>query len=391
MAQLRNVYSVEDVRTIAHKRLPRAVNDFIEGGAEDELTISRNRSGFEKIQIVPQILTDVSARNITTTILGTKVSSPIVLSPVGLASLAHPMGEVAAAQAAEKMGIISTVSSSSSWNLEDIAIGSSGTKWFQLYIWRDRELTAEIVERARAAGYTALVLTVDVPISARRERDLHNGFTIPPRPRFSQSGDLLSHFGWFFAQLKSEMAGHKMSMGNFTPENVGMRSRLKMLEVVNDLFDPSITWSDVEWLKSIWNGPLVIKGVMTAADAKRTVTSGADAVWISNHGGRQLDGVSASVTVLPDIVRAVKGKVEVYIDGGIRRGSDIVKAIALGANACMIGRPYMYGLAANGSAGVEKVIQILQVEMDATMALMGRPTLESLDASAVQVLDEVQK
>jgi L-lactate dehydrogenase (cytochrome) len=164
-----------------------------------------------------------------------------------------------------------------------------------------------------------------------------------------------------------------------------------MLEVVNDLFDPSITWSDVEWLKSIWNGPLVIKGVMTATDAKRTVASGADAVWISNHGGRQLDGVSATVTVLPDIVRAVKGKAEIYIDGGVRRGSDIVKAIALGANACMVGRPYMYGLAANGTVGVEKIIQILQVEMDATMALMGRPTLESLDASAVQILNGVQK
>ncbi|MBI3428621.1 MAG: alpha-hydroxy-acid oxidizing protein [Actinobacteria bacterium] len=391
MAKLRNVHSVEDIRAIAHKRLPRAVNDFIEGGAEDEVTISRNRSGFENIHIVPNILTDVSVRSITTTILGTKVSSPIVLSPVGLASLAHPMGEVAAAQAAGKMGIISTVSSSSSWNLEEIASSSSGTKWFQLYIWRDRELTAEIVERARAAGYTALVLTVDVPISARRERDLRNGFTIPPRPRVSQSGDLLKHFGWFYAQLKSELAGHKMSMGNFTPGNVGMRSRLKMLEVVNDLFDPSITWHDVEWLKSIWNGPLVIKGVMTASDAKRTVASGADAVWISNHGGRQLDGVSASVTVLPDIVRAVRGKAEIYIDGGVRRGGDIVKAIALGANACMIGRPYLYGLAANGKVGVENIIKILQVEMDATMALMGRPTLESLDASAVRILNEVGK
>jgi len=388
MTKSGRIHNVEDYRGLAHKRLPRAVIDFIEGGAEDEITISRNRSGFENIHIIPRILTDVSVRNISTTILGTPVSSPIVLCPVGLATLAHPMGEVAAGIAATNKGIISTYSSSSSWNLEDIAAASSGVKWFQLYIWKDRKLTAEIVERARKAGYTALVLTVDVPISARRERDLRNGFTIPPRPRINQMGDLFQHFGWFYAQLKSEISGHKMSMGNFTPENVGMRTRLKMLEVVNELFDPSITWKDVAWLKSIWNGPVVIKGVMTPEDAKLAVKAGVDAIWISNHGGRQLDGVSGTIEVLPEIVKAVKGKVEIYLDGGVRRGSDIVKAIALGANACMIGRPYMYGLAANGTAGVESIIKILEIEMDATMALMGRPTIASLDSSSVRIANK---
>lgn len=388
MTKSGRIHNVEDYRGLAHKRLPRAVIDFIEGGAEDEITISRNRAGFENIHIIPRILTDVSVRNISTTILGTPVSSPIVLCPVGLATLAHPMGEVAAGIAAANKGIISTYSSSSSWNLEDIAAASSGVKWFQLYIWKDRKLTAEIVERARKAGYTALVLTVDVPISARRERDLRNGFTIPPRPRLNQMGDLFQHFGWFYAQLKSEISGHKMSMGNFTPENVGMRTRLKMLEVVNELFDPSITWKDVAWLKSIWKGPVVIKGVMTPEDAKLAVKAGADAIWISNHGGRQLDGVSGTIEVLPEIVKAVKGKAEIYLDGGVRRGSDIVKAIALGANACMIGRPYMYGLAANGAAGVESIIKILEIEMDATMALMGRPTIASLDSSSVRIANK---
>ena len=388
MTKSGRIHNVEDYRGLAHKRLPRAVIDFIEGGAEDEITISRNRAGFENIHIIPRILTDVSVRNISTTILGTPVSSPIVLCPVGLATLAHPMGEVAAGIAATNKGIISTYSSSSSWNLEDIAAASSGVKWFQLYIWKDRKLTAEIVERARKAGYTALVLTVDVPISARRERDLRNGFTIPPRPRLNQMGDLFQHFGWFYAQLKSEISGHKMSMGNFTPENVGMRTRLKMLEVVNELFDPSITWKDVAWLKSIWKGPVVIKGVMTPEDAKLAVKAGADAIWISNHGGRQLDGVSGTIEVLPEIVNAVKGKAEIYLDGGVRRGSDIVKAIALGANACMIGRPYMYGLAANGAAGVESIIKILEIEMDATMALMGRPTIASLDSSSVRIANK---
>ena len=385
MAKSGRIHNVEDYRGLAHKRLPRAVIDFIEGGAEDEITISRNRDSFENIHIIPRILTDVSVRDISTTILGTPVSSPIVLCPVGLATLAHPLGEVAAGIAAANKGIISTYSSSSSWNLEDIAAASSGVKWFQLYIWKDRKLTAEIVERARKSGYQALVLTVDVPISARRERDLRNGFTIPPRPRINQIGDLVQHFGWFYAQLKSEITGHKMSMGNFTPENVGMRTRLKMLEVVNELFDPSITWSDVAWLKSIWNGPIVIKGIMTPEDAKLAIKAGADAIWISNHGGRQLDGVSGTIEVLPEIAKAVKGKAEIYLDGGVRRGSDIVKAIALGANACMIGRPYMYGLAANGAAGVESIIGILEIEMDATMALMGRPTIASLDSSAVRI------
>ena len=385
MAKSGRIHNVEDYRGLAHKRLPRAVIDFIEGGAEDEITISRNRDSFENIHIIPRILTDVSVRDISTTILGTPVSSPIVLCPVGLATLAHPLGEVAAGIAAANKGIISTYSSSSSWNLEDIAAASSGVKWFQLYIWKDRKLTAEIVERARKSGYQALVLTVDVPISARRERDLRNGFTIPPRPRINQIGDLVQHFGWFYAQLKSEITGHKMSMGNFTPENVGMRTRLKMLEVVNELFDPSITWSDVAWLKSIWNGPIVIKGIMTPEDAKLAIKAGADAIWISNHGGRQLDGVSGTIEVLPEIAKAVKGKAEIYLDGGVRRGSDIVKAIALGANACMIGRPAMYGLAANGAAGVESIIGILEIEMDATMALMGRPTIASLDSSAVRI------
>ena len=385
MAKPGRIHNVEDYRGLAHKRLPRAVIDFIEGGAEDEITISRNRESFESIHIIPRILTDVSVRDISTTILGTPVSSPIVLCPVGLATLAHPLGEVAAGIAAANKGIISTYSSSSSWNLEDIAAASSGVKWFQLYIWKDRKLTAEIIERARKSGYQALVLTVDVPISARRERDLRNGFTIPPRPRVNQIGDLVQHFGWFYAQLKSEITGHKMSMGNFTPENVGMRTRLKMLEVVNELFDPSITWSDITWLKSIWSGPIVIKGIMTPEDAKLAIKAGADAIWISNHGGRQLDGVSGTIEVLPEIAKAVKGKAEIYLDGGVRRGSDIVKAIALGANACMIGRPYMYGLAANGAAGVESIIGILEIEMDATMALMGRPTIASLDSNAVRI------
>jgi len=380
---LRRASGVDDVQDLARRRLPRSVLDFVEGGAEEEVTIGRNRQAFRDLAFVPQALTDVSSRTQTTTILGTPVDSPVVLAPVGLAALAHPSGEVAAARAAARLGVISTVSSSSAWSLEDVARSCDGPRWFQLYVWRDRELTRRIVERARAAGYLALCLTVDVPVSARRQRDIRNGFTVPPRPRLSQAGDLVRHAGWFRRLAVSEFRGHKLSMGNFTSGDLGLRDRLRMLDVVDDLFDPSVGWADLAWLKDVWGGPIVVKGVMTGADARRAVDAGADAVWVSNHGGRQLDGLLGSAEALPEVVAAVSGQAEVYVDGGIRRGSDVVKALALGARACMIGRPWMYGLAAGGQEGVEVVLQLLRTEIDATLALLGRPTLESLDPGAV--------
>lgn len=384
MLDLKGLHSIEDVRRAGMRRLPRAVRDFIEGGAEDEVTIGLNRDAFHRIRMVPSALTDVSVRSQTTTLLGTPVTSPVILAPVGLAALAHPEGERAAARAASDAGVISTLSSSSAWNLEDVAAAASGPKWFQLYVWRDRELTREIVERARAAGYKALCLTVDVPVSARRERDLRNGFTIPPRPRLTQAGDFLAHLPWFASQAWAEIHGHKLAMGNFTANRSGLKSRLKMLEVVNDLFDPSMSWKDLEWLTSIWGGPIVVKGIMTKSDAARAIDSGAQAVWVSNHGGRQLDCLDATVAVLEEVVDAVAGRGEVYLDGGVRRGSDIVKAISLGANACVVGRPYVYGLAAAGEQGVTRVLELLRTEIDATLALLGRPDLASLGRANVK-------
>jgi len=380
---LHRASGIDDVRDLARRRLPRAVLDFVEGGAEDELTVSRNRRALQDLTFVPRVLTDVSGRNQATTLLGTPVSSPVVLAPVGLAALAHPDGELAAARAAARLGLISTLSSSSAWGLEDVAESCDGPKWFQLYVWRDRDLTQRVVERARAAGYRALCLTVDVPVSARRQRDIRNGFTIPPRPRLRQAGDLIRHAGWFGRLAAGELRGHKLTMGTFSAGDLGIRDRLRMLDLVNELFDPAVTWADLEWLKGVWGGPVVVKGVMTGADARRSVDSGADAVWVSNHGGRQLDGLRGSTEALPEVVAEVGGQAEVYLDGGIRRGSDVVKALALGARACMIGRPWMYGLAAGGEAGIEVVLQLLRTEIDTTLALLGRPTLESLDCSAV--------
>ncbi len=383
LSRLQRASGVDDVRDLARRRLPHSVLDFIEGGAEEELTIARNRQAFRDLVFVPRVLTDVSRRSQGTTLLGTPSTSPVVLAPVGLAALAHPSGEVAAARAAANKGLISTVSSSSAWSLEDVADSCEGPRWFQLYVWRDRELTRRIVERARAAGYRALCLTVDVQVSARRQRDIRNGFTVPPRPRLREAGALVRRAGWFGRLAVSELSGHKLTMGNFTSGDLGVRDRLRTFDLANTLFDPSLGWRDLEWLKEVWGGPVVVKGVMTGADARRSVDAGADAVWVSNHGGRQLDGLRGSADVLPEVVAEVGGQAEVYLDGGVRRGSDVVKALALGARACMIGRPWMYGLAAGGQAGVEVVLDLLRVEIDTTLALLGRPTLDSLDAGAV--------
>jgi isopentenyl diphosphate isomerase/L-lactate dehydrogenase-like FMN-dependent dehydrogenase len=382
-SRLRRATGVDDVRAMARGSIPRAVRDFIEGGAEDELTLARNRRTFQELAFVPRVLTDVSTRSQATTVLGTLVHMPVVLAPVGLAALAHPSGEVAAARAAASRGVVSTLSSSSAWSLEDVAKAAEGPQWFQLYVWRDRTLTRHVVERARAAGFRALCLTVDVPVAARRQRDLRNGFTIPLRPRLSQLGDLVRHAGWFGRLASSELAGRRLTMGSFSPADLNARKRLQMLEVVNELFDPSVSWQDLAWLKEIWGGPLVVKGVMTGADARRAVDAGADAIWVSNHGGRQLDCLPGTVDVLPEVVAAVADRAEVYLDGGVRRGSDVVKALSLGARACMVGRPWVYGLAAAGQDGIERVLDLLRVEIDTALALLGRPTLESLSPEAV--------
>jgi L-lactate dehydrogenase (cytochrome) len=382
-SRLQRASGVDDVRDLARRRLPRTVLDFIEGGADMEVTIARNRQAFHDITFVPRVLTDVTHRSQETTLLGTPVTSPVVLAPVGLAALAHPSGEVAAARAAANMGVISTLSTAATWSLEDVARSCEGPQWFQLYVWRDRDLTRRTVERARAAGFRALCLTVDVQVSARRLRDIRNGFVVPPRPRLRQAGDLVRRAGWFRRLAVSELSGRKLTMGNLASGDLGVRERMRTFDVANELLDPGVGWRDLEWLKEVWGGPVAVKGVMTADDARRSVDVGADAIWVSNHGGRQLDGLRGSADVLPEVVAAVDGRAEVYLDGGIRSGGDVVKALALGARACMIGRPWVYGLAAGGQAGVEKILDLLRTEIDTTLALLGRPTLESLAPEAV--------
>ena len=384
MPTLARADTIEDLRRLARRRLPRAIFDFVEGGAGDELTVARNRAAFERFLFEPRILVDVAKREQSTVVLGERVATPVLVSPTGMAGLCWPKGEVAAARGAHEAGTIYTLSTHSSCTIEEVAAGAPGPLWFQLYVWQNRDLTRSFVERARAAGYRALVLTVDVPVISRRERDLRNGFTVPPRITVRNALDTLRRVGW----IRRVLLGPKLTLANLVGMPGAPRTDIvTMAGVANRQVDPSLTWADLAWFRSLWSGPLLLKGVMTVADARKAVEHGVDGLVVSNHGGRQLDGTRASVEALPDIVDAVGSRVEVLLDGGVRRGADVVRALALGARAVMVGRPYLYGLSSGGSAGVRRVLEILQGEVDHALALTGVPRVGDLDRSVVRRAD----
>ncbi|HZI05844.1 MAG TPA: alpha-hydroxy acid oxidase [Archangium sp.] len=370
--------NIEDLRRQAGRRLPRFLFDFVEGGADDEVTVRANRQAFSHYTFRARTLVDVSARDLSTTLLGQRLALPVILGPVGLAGLLAPKGEVLAAQAAARKETIFVLSTMSVCTIEEVAAAAPAPRWFQLYIWKDREITRSLVERARAAGYTALCLTVDVPDMGNRERDVRNGFVVPPRLTLTNVMDLLLHLGWALRMTRSPRA----TFGNFVDTKaLARRDAVSVAGYTSRQFDQSVTWADLEWLRGLWPGPLVLKGITTAEDARRAVEHGVQAIVVSNHGGRQLDGMPAALDVLPEIAEAVGGRAELILDGGIRRGSDVVKALALGARACMIGRPFLYGLAADGQSGVEWVLELLRKEIASTLTLLGCPRLDRLDAS----------
>ena len=384
MATLARAHTIEDLRRIARRRLPRAVFDFVEGGAGDELTVARNRAAFERLLFEPRVLVDVAKREQATAVLGERVATPVLVSPTGMAGLCWPKGEVAAARGAHEAGTIYTLSTHSSCTIEEVAAGAPGPLWFQLYVWQNRDLTRSFVERARAAGYRALVLTVDVPVVSRRERDLRNGFTVPPRITVRNALDTVRRVGW----VRRVLLGPKLTLANLVGMPGAPRTDIvTMAGVANRQIDPSLTWADLAWFRSLWSGPLLLKGVMTVADAKKAAAHGVDGLVVSNHGGRQLDGTRASVEALPEIVDAVGSRVEVLLDGGVRRGADVVRALALGARAVMVGRPYLYGLSASGSAGVRRALDIFQAEVDHALALAGVPRVGDLDRTVVRRVD----
>ncbi len=374
--------NVSDLRRIARRRLPRGIFDYIDGGAEDERTMARNSSAFARLEFQPNVLRDVSAIDTSTVLFGTPLDLPLVLAPTGFTRIADSQGELAVARAAARAGVPYSLSTMSTRSIEEVAAVSDGPKWFQVYAWRDRGLVRDLVERAAACGYQALWLTVDTAMLGRRERDVRRGYTLPPKIGPGTILDGILHPAWTVDFLRNE----PITFANVVGRGVGdgTDSAVSLAAQVNSQFDPALSWDDVDWLHSIWDGPVVLKGIQTVADAGRAVDAGVAGIALSNHGGRQLDDAPSPIELVEPVVQAVGGSVTVICDGGIRRGSDIVKALALGADACSVGRAYLYGLGAAGERGVDHVLDLLGHGVRRTMALTGRRTLAEIDRDLVR-------
>ena len=361
-------YNIDDLRLLAKKRVPRAVFDYADGAAEDELTKDNNRNAFKKWKFIPDVLVDVAEVDTQTKVLGTEMPYPFALGPTAISYLFHHSGEPAVARAASERNFPSTLSSIASTNIEDYADASDCSVWYQMYVWKNREISNDFIKRCKEKNYKAIMLTVDVPVGGKRERDLRSGMTIPPRLTLSSIIDAAFHPSWWW----NFIFGPKIKFANVKERFMGKNKNFSnMMTYMNQQFDPSVTWDEAKEIASMWGGPFAIKGLMNADDAEKAIEIGASAIVISNHGGRQLDSAVAPIDVLPKIAKRVNGRAEILIDGGIRRGTDIVKAIALGADACLIGRPWVYGLAAKGEEGVGLVIDILASEVTRTLQLLG--------------------
>jgi isopentenyl diphosphate isomerase/L-lactate dehydrogenase-like FMN-dependent dehydrogenase len=361
---------------MARRRLPRMVFDFCDGGAEDEVTLRRNESTFDELELVPRPLNGAGAPDQAVELLGQRLSLPVIIGPTGLSGMLWPRGEVAAARAAAKAGTVYAMSHGSTVAIEDLAREATGPKWFQVFMYRDRGLTRSFAERARDAGYQALILTTDNQLLGQRERDLRNGFTVPPRITLRNGLDMALRLPWLV-----RMARAPITFANYASEE--RKDILSLAAYVADMLDPTATWRDVEWLRGIWTGPLLIKGILHPEEARIAIEHGIDGVVVSNHGGRQLDGALSSIRALPAVAHAVAGRVPVLLDGGVRRGTDVVKALALGATACLIGRPHLWGLAVAGEAGVARVLEIFRREIERVLALGGWDRIAALDRSVL--------
>ena len=367
-------YNVEDFRELARKRLPSPMFHYIDGAAEDEWTYRRNTLAFNEHELVPRFLIDVENIDTSVEVLGQKISWPFLCSPTGFHRLFHHDGEAGAARAASRTGTIFCLSTISTTTIEEVAQSSEGPKVFQIYVLRDRGLSEEYIERCKEANYDALCLTVDVPSNGRRERDLRTGMTVPPRLTIRSYLDIATHLDWSVNYLL-----HKTpSMVNIEHKVPKGTSDISVMDFMNSQFDRSVTWKDAAWMIKKWDKPFAIKGILSVEDAKKAVDVGASAVMVSNHGGRQMDGCPAPIEVLGDIVNAVGDKVEVILDGGIRRGIHILKAMAMGAKACMGGRAYLYGLAAGGEEGAYRSLNLLKEEVRNNMILLGTRSLEEV-------------
>jgi len=373
----RSAHSVADMRRLARRRFPRVVFDFIDGGAEDELALRRNEAALARARLWPHPLQGTSTRDQSVELFGQRLNGPVLIGPTGLAGLVWPRAEVASARAAAAAGTVYTMSHASTVTIEDLAREVGGNLWMQVFVYRDRGLTRTFAERAHASGYKALVLTIDNQVPGWRERDLRNGFTVPLRLSLGNLLDMGLHLSW----LLSVALGPRFTLANYSRE--GDSDIMSLAAKMASLLDPGASWQDVEWLRRLWDRPLLLKGVLHPEDARRAVALGVDGIIVSNHGGRQLDAAPGSVEALPAVVDAVAGRVPVLLDGGVRRGSDVLKAVALGARACLIGRPQLWGVGLAGEAGVAWVLELLRNEIDRVMAMCGWDRLTDLNRSSL--------
>jgi L-lactate dehydrogenase (cytochrome) len=380
--RLSRAASVEDLRRIARRRLPGGVFDYIDGGAEDERTLAANQAAFARVTYRPRVLRGIAKVDTGSTLLGRPLSYPLVLAPTGFTRIADPDGELAVARAAERAGLPYTLSTMSTRSIEEVRQVSDGRLWFQVYAWRDRGLVKEMIDRSAAAHYEALVLTVDTAVLGRRERDVRRGFSLPPAIGPGTIVDGARHPGWTWRFVRSE----PIRFANVVGRDVGDgASPVTLSDYINTQFDPSLSWEDVDWLRSAWDGPIVLKGIQTVADAVLAAERGVDAIALSNHGGRQLDGAPAPFDLVRPVADAVGGRVEIICDGGVRRGGDILKAVAAGATAAMAGRAYLYALGAAGERGVDRVLAWFQADLVRTMSLVGAGTVGELDPSLIDL------
>jgi L-lactate dehydrogenase (cytochrome) len=376
---MKTITCIDDLRDVARRKVPRAFFEYAEGGSYSEETLRANRADLERISLRQRVMVDVADRSTSTKILGEPVSLPLALGPIGLCGMQHGDGEILACRAAQAAGIPFCLSTMSICSIEDVAAAVDKPFWFQLYVMKDRGFIRSLIERAAAAKCSALVLTVDLQILGQRHRDIKNGMTVPPELRLKNFIDIATKPAWALSVLR----GKRKTFGNIAGHIKGMESVNVLSQWISGQFDPSLNWKDIEWIASLWPGKLILKGVLDVEDARIAAKSGAAALVVSNHGGRQLDGAPSSISMLPRIADALGSDIEIMFDGGIRSGQDLFRALALGARACLSGRAYIYGLGAGGQTGVTRAIEIIRNELDVTMALTGVKNIGQIDRRTI--------
>ena len=377
MSSLAKLTCVEDFRQLAQRRVPRMFYDYADSGSWTESTYRANEADLQKLKFRQRVAVNIEKRSLRSAMIGQDVSMPVAIAPTGLTGMQHADGEILGARAAEAFGIPFTLSTMSICSIEDIAAHTSKPFWFQLYVMRDRDFIGRLIDRARAARCSALVLTLDLQVLGQRHKDIRNGLSTPPKPTLANLVNLATKPYW----CKNMLGTKRRTFGNIVGHASGVRDLSSLSSWTAEQFDPALSWKDIEWIKNRWGGKLVVKGIMDPADARLAVDSGADALIVSNHGGRQLDGAPSSISALPAIVQAAGKDIEVWMDGGIRSGQDVLRAIALGAKGTMIGRAFLYSLGAMGQAGVQRCLQLIANELDVSMAFCGRTDIRDVDRS----------